>query len=329
MADWSLNHNNFNPQTATHSIIFFEENPTKMTLVSHINNKDINNGEILAGINHKNVFKEHHISSGNLDIGQVINKDNSFSGIKHKDHDKSIDTNTVKPSNEDILSIPTKINRERTKSSFKPSLPLRNAIQKEGVSGKQVTVKHSINIIETFVKGNKKKENYDLPSAESTHSRRGSGDNNIRNSFDLDYSEVNYVDRGSQIELVSPSSQILTHMHLIHPTYIPRTTTTSTEKTILNPLFDPRFQPISSNGGKRWTVNKRDNKQDGTKRDKSNDKILEASFFPDLPSSNSKENSGNDSNRPNLYANIGLSVFFVCVSLQLQDFYNLTFITTL
>ena len=98
MADSSLDHNVNIPQTATYNndeIIFLETNPTKMTLVSHINNNDINNGEILAGINHKNVFKEHHISSGNLDIGQVININNSFSGTKHKDHDKRIDTNIV------------------------------------------------------------------------------------------------------------------------------------------------------------------------------------------------------------------------------------------
>lgn len=323
MADWSLNHNVISPQTATHSIIFLEANPTKMTLVSHINDNDNNNGELLAEINRNNVLKEHHhISEGNLGISKVSNINNNLSGIKHEDPDNSIDTNIVKPSNEDILSIQTKINRERTKSSLSPSLPLRNSIQKEiiNVSGKQVTVKHSINIIETFVKGNKKKENYDLPSAESTHSRRGSENNNIRDRLDLDYIDVRAVDRGSQIELVSPSSHLLTHMHLIHPTYIPRSTTTTstTEKTILNPLFDPKFQPLSSNGGKRWSVNKNNNKLDESKREQSNNKILKASFFPDSSSSNNHKNNGNNAKKTNLPATIIFAAIFLCVSLNFQ-----------
>ena len=75
MADWSLNHNNFNPQTATHSIIFFEQNPTKMTLVSHMNDKSINNGESIANMKHNNAVLEKHIFNDNLGLDEVIDLD--------------------------------------------------------------------------------------------------------------------------------------------------------------------------------------------------------------------------------------------------------------
>ena len=88
------------------------------------------------------------------------------------------------------------------------------------------------------------------------------------------------------IDVTSPSSQILIHMHQIHPTYIPRTTApkVSTARAISNPLLDPNFQPIGSTAGKRWSVKKRENTIANRNNDKSKNDILKASNFPDLPS---------------------------------------------
>ena len=324
MADLSLNHNINNPHIATHSMIFLETNPTKMTLVSHIDNNDIRNGEILANINRNSVLNKDYIYNERLGIGHAISISNKLSGIKHNDYENSIDSNRVHPSNQNTLATRTKINGERTKPSSNPSLPLPNSIQNDDshVSGKQVTVKHSINIVDPLVKGNKKNQNYDLPSAESTHPFGGSGSNNNNDRLDLDY----------VIELVSPSSQQLTHMHLIHPTFIPRNNTIRppTEKTILNPLFDPNFQPINrKGGGKRWSVKKNNNNNlYETKQDQSNDNVLKASFLPDLPFSKNNNKSGSSSTYSNLTANIRLSVILFSLYLSLNNIYNLMFIAS-
>ena len=38
-------------------------------------------------------------------------------------------------------------------------------------------------------------------------------------SFNLDYLEVEYVNQDINVDITSPSSQVLTLMHQIHPTY--------------------------------------------------------------------------------------------------------------
>merc|ERR1712223_1726589 len=144
-----------------------------------------------------------------------------------------------------------------------------NSIQQEDIHkdipGKQVTVQHSINIVAptSLKKNNIRIESdnhyHDLPSAaESPQPDRGNGNNNLnnRNKFGLDYVDVEYVTLGSQIDLlISPTSHLITHMHQIHPTFIPRRhITTSTEKVISNPLLDPKFNPIGSSSGKRWSI---------------------------------------------------------------------------
>merc|ERR1712050_622221 len=147
--------------------------------------------------------------------------------------------------------------------------------------------------------------NHDLPSAASTqsHGRGRNGNkkdfnsnNNNRDRFNLDYQEVDYVNRDMNIDHPSPPSHILTHIHQIHPTYIPRTTTlkVSTTKTILNPLLDPNFQPIGSNAGKRWSVKKRDNGISKENNQKAKNNVLKASNFPDLPSLDRGKSSGNN-----------------------------------
>jgi hypothetical protein len=313
MVDLSLNRNFINPPTATHSIFFLETKPTEMTLFSHVNVDNVDDDEIILDIHHNNIFQVNGIFEENVGKRQTTGINNEFGSIKHEDRGNSINKKgTILSNNDDRLFKKSTNNRERTKSSFNPSLPLPISLQKDKVnlSGKQVTVQHSINIAEPFDGGNKEQEYYDLPSAESTQSHGGSGNNNNhRDTVNLDYVDVDYVNRGSQIDVVSPSSQILTHMHQIRPTYIPRSTEKplTTQKSILNPLLDPKFQPISSTTGKRWSVRNTSNKPNNSIKNGSKNNVLKASIFPELPSLDGKRNRANEFTCPGALANIGLS----------------------
>jgi len=238
-----------------------------------MNDKSIINGESIANMKHNDAILGKHIFNDNLGLDEVVDA-----------YDKNLDKRTIRPP------------KERTKTSL-TSLPSLNLIQQDLIpgSGKRVTLKHTINIIETSVMGNEKEKN-DLPSAASTHSHGGSRNSNNNNILDVDFVDGGYVDRGSNLELVSPSSQIINHMHNIRPTYIPNSIT-STEKNILNPLFDPNFQPISSKTGKRWNTKRNTNKPPQFKGDGSNNKVLKSSFFPELPSLNTNQDK-NGGNRP-------------------------------
>ena len=315
MADISLNYNKFYPQEETHSIFFLETKPTEMTLFSHINTQDLTNDVILLDIHrtNNNPFQENHIFDENIGKRQAFDLNNKVGGTKTRNNVNTFHKEITKPShNQDILFTKSTNNRERTKSTFKPSLPLQNSLQKDNfnLSGKKVTVQHSINIVQPFVGGNRRPEDNDLPSAESTQSHRESGNNNNhRDRFNLDYVDVNYVNRGSQVEVVSPSSQISTHMHQIRPTFIPRSTGKflTTQKSILNPLLDPKFQPISSTTGKRWSVRNANNKPNNSIKNGSKNNVLKASIFPDLPSLDAERNKANEFNCAGALATIGLS----------------------
>ena len=329
MADKSLNRNKINPQEATHSIFFHGTNIAETTLFSHFNPNNINNDEFSSNTHRTNDFQDNHNFEDNVGKRQTVTLNNKHNNLKHRDQGNSIYRGKIKLSNQDIAFSQTNTNHERTKSSFdNPSLPNRNSIHKdiiESASGKQVTVKHTINIIKpTFVKGNKKKtETYNnnvLPSAESTQPERGNGNinyNHNRETFNLDYVDVEYVNQESKVELVSPSSNLLTHMHQIRPTYIPRsTTTTSTKKTIFNPLLDPNFKPISSSGGKRWSVKKRGNNNDKSQNGNSKNSVLKASTFPDLPSLDIEKNRAGGLYHINLFLIVGSSVVLCAISFQ-------------
>lgn len=315
MAELSINNNIFYPQAEKHSIFLLETKPTEMTLFSHINTQDITNDVILLDIHRTNnhPFHESNIFEENIGKRQAFDLNNKVSGTKNLGHANTFDENIKNPSNNHgILFTESTKNRERTKSTFKPSLPFQNSLQNDNInlSGKQVTVQHSINIVQPFVGGNKRPQDFDLPSAESTQSHGGSGNNNNhRDTINLDYVDVDYVNRGSQIDEVSPSSQILTHMHQIRPTYIPRSTEKplTTQKSILNPLLDPKFQPISSTTGKRRSIKNRNEKLNKTNKNASKNKVLKASIFPELPSLDAKRNRANEFNYPGVPANVGLS----------------------
>lgn len=315
MADISLNYDNFYPQEETHSIFFLETKPTEMTSFSHINEQDLTNDVILLDIhrtNH-NHFPENHIGNENIGKRQAFDLNNKVGGTKNRDHGNTFNKEIIKPSpNQDILFTKSTNNRESTKSTFKPSLPLQNSLQKNNhnLSGKKVTVQHSINIVQPFVGGNRRPEDYDLPSAESTHSHGEIGNNNNhRDRINLDYVDVNYVNRGSQVDVVTPSSQVFNHMHQIRPTFIPRSTgkTLTTQKSIFNPLLDPKFKPISSTTGKRWSVRNTSNKPNKSIKNGSKNNVLKASIFPELPSLDAKRNRANEFNYPGVPAKIGLS----------------------
>lgn len=286
MADLSLTI--FNPKVEKNSIFLLESKPTENTLFSHINIQDITNDVILLDVHrtNNNPIHDNHSFEENIGKRQTLDMKNKLSGTRHRDHGNKFNKDILRPFKDHGTPFTKSTsNREHTKSTFKPSLPLQNSLEKDNInlSGKQVTVQHSINIVQPFVGGNKYQEDYDLPSAESTQSHGGSGNNNNhRDIINLDYVDVNYVNRGSQIEVVSPSSQILTHMHQIRPTYIPRSTKTiiTTPKNIFNPLLDPKFKPISSTTGKRWSVQNRNNQPNTKHKNASNNKVSKASVFP-------------------------------------------------
>ena len=325
MVDSSLHHNLNQPHKATHLIFSHEKNPSEITLFSNINSHNNDNRGTLPHLHPTSFFNQNQIFQENVGKRQVVNFNNPPNGgIEHSRPGVGANAGEI------LLLSPTQFNRnrERPKTSFKTSLPFQNSIQKEDIHkdipGKQVTVQHSINIVApTSLKKNNieiESDNHyhDLPSAaESPQSDRGNGNNNLnnRNKFGLDYVDVEYVTRGSQIDLlISPTSNLNTHMHQIHPTFIPRHhITTSTEKVISNPLLDPKFNPIGSSSGKRWSIKNEYDKGTNQKVNNRNNNLLKASNFPDLPSLDVKRNCGCYSTYLRSLANVLLNVILTAI----------------
>ena len=325
MVDSSLHHNLNQPHKATHLIFSHEKNPSEITLFSNINSHNNNNRGTLPHVHPTSFFNQNQIFQENVGKRQVVNFNNPPNGgIEHSRPGVGANAGEI------LLLSPTQFNRnrERPKTSFKTSLPFQNSIQNKDIHkdipGKQVTVQHSINIVApTSLKENNFKiesdnKYHDLPSAaESPQSDRGNGNNNLnnRNKFGLDYVDVEYVTRGSQIDLlISPTSNLNTHMHQIHPTFIPRRhITTSTEKVILNPLLDPKFNPIGSSSGKRWSIKNEYDKGTNLKINNRNNNLLKASNFPDLPSLDVKRNCACYSTYLRSLANASLNVILTAI----------------
>ena len=297
MVDMSPNRNFFNPQTATHSIFLFKPKTTEKTPLSNTNSNSLNNVKNLQDIHRTNLFHQSHDDNklgDNLGKRQAINLNGESNRIIHHDHSENKNIQgSIKISKTDGNH-----KKKHDRTNFNPSLPVQTLFphkNNDNIPNKQIIVQHSINIVQPNIKGNKVPQNHDLPSAASTQSQGGgrnnnkkdfNQNNNNRDRFNLDYLDVDYVNRDMNIDVTSPSSEILTLMHQIHPTYIPRTTTlrVSTARAISNPLLNPNFQPIGSTAGKRWSVKKRENKIANRNNEKTKNDILKASNFPDLPS---------------------------------------------
>ena len=306
MVDLSSIRNFINPHTATHSTFLFKPKTTEKTPFSHIipNTLTIVNKN-LQDIHRTNIFhqsQDDETLEDNLGKRQAINLNENGDRIKYHDRSNVKATQgSIKISNTDGSH-----KREHDQIFFNQPLPAQTSFPQRisnNMPKNQIIVQHSINIVQPKSKGKKVPQNHDLPSAASTQSQGGgqhgnhkdfNHNNNNRDRFNLDYLDVDYVNRDMNVDLTTPSSQILTHMHQIHPTYIPRSTTykVTTAKTISNPLLDPNFQPIGSSSGKRWSVKKRENAI-GKGNDRQNkNNVLKASNFPDLPSLNPEKSSG-------------------------------------
>ena len=307
MVDLSSHRNFINPQTATRPIFFFKPKTTEKTPLTHKNPNRQNIGENLQDIHRTNLFhqpQDNNNFEDNLGKRQAIDMNGEANRINYNDHAETKATQGgLRTSN-----IDGNYNQGDIKSTFNPSLPAQTSFpmnNNDNIFRNPIVVQHSINIVQSISKGNMVQPNHDLPSAASTQSHGGgkngnnkdfNSNNNNRNRFNLDYQDVDYVNRDIKVDVTSPTSQILTHMHQIHPTYIPRSTTikVSTTKTILNPLLDPNFQPIGSNAGKRWSVKKRENSISKGNNEETKTNVLKASNFPDLPSLDQGKSSGNN-----------------------------------
>ena len=310
MVDLSPNRNFIIPHKATHSIFLFKPKTTEKTPFFHKTPDNLNIVENLQDIHRTNLFhqsQDDDILEDSLGKRQAINIDGEGNRIKTPDHSKTqVTQQRIPVSNKDGSQ---KGKHDKTY----PSLPVQTTFPYQtnnDIKRKQIIVHHSINIVQPNSKEYSFHQNHDLPSAASTLSQGGgqnvnqkdfNHNNNNRDRLNLDYLEVEYVDQDINVDVTSPSSQILTLMHRIHPTYIPRSTThkVPTTKTILNPLLDPNFQPIGSKSGKRWSVKKRENKIAQEQDGKNKNNVLKASNFPELPSLH-PEKSNSDSIKSSL-----------------------------
>ena len=296
MVDLSPNRNYINPHKATHSIFLFKPKTTEKTPFFHTKPDNLNIVETLQDIHRTNLFhqsQDDDIFEDNFAKRQAINLNGEGNNrIKAPDHSKTQTTQQRIP-----ISNKGGSHKGGEDETY-PSLPVQTTFPHNidnDMKRKEIIVHHSINIAQPNSKENKFHQNHDLPSAASTISQGGgqnenqkdfNHNNNNRDRLNLDYLEIEYVNRDMNVDITSPSSPILTLMHQIHPTYIPRSTThkVTTTKTISNPLLDPNFQPIGSKSGKRWSVTKRENKIAHEKDGKNKNNILKASSFPELPS---------------------------------------------